>query len=106
MTPEALVASLEARGVTLVADGEHIRCRPKSALSAEDVENLRAHKPAILRTLRGGGTWNLACYACREQRFWRSIHGRVVCATCHPPAAPYLVVEWLEGCRSDERTAP
>lgn len=37
----------------------------------------------------------LACHACRERRFWRSVHGAVVCAACHPPAAEDLVVEWI-----------
>jgi hypothetical protein len=35
------------------------------------------------------------CFACRGFRFWRSIHGAVVCGICHPPAAPELVREWI-----------
>ncbi len=33
---------------------------------------------------------------CHGTRFWRSVHGVVLCGTCHPPAAPELVAEWLD----------
>jgi hypothetical protein len=36
------------------------------------------------------------CYACQGTRFWRSRHGPLVCATCHPPAVVDLVAEWIE----------
>jgi hypothetical protein len=46
------------------------------------------------------------CRACHETRYWISIHGVTVCGTCHPPAAPDLVTEWIEspdsGSRSEE----
>ena len=36
------------------------------------------------------------CRGCRETRFWRSVHGPVLCGRCHPPATPELVEEWLD----------
>ncbi|MBZ5639929.1 MAG: hypothetical protein LAO51_14375 [Acidobacteriia bacterium] len=36
------------------------------------------------------------CSSCGQGRFWRSIHGALVCGTCHPPAAPELVAEWID----------
>jgi putative DNA primase/helicase len=36
------------------------------------------------------------CYSCGSRRFWRKQAGELVCGTCHPPAAEYLVSEWLE----------
>lgn len=36
------------------------------------------------------------CPCCQSRRFWRSIHGKTVCAFCHPPAVPQLVAEWIE----------
>lgn len=33
------------------------------------------------------------CPCCRSDRFWESVHGATVCATCHPPADPALVVQ-------------
>lgn len=35
------------------------------------------------------------CFACRGWLFWRSVHGAVVCAACHPPASRELVREWI-----------
>ena len=96
MTAETLIADLRGRGVTLVPDGEYLRCRPKSALTPEDLEILKAHKAKVLATLRTEASPKLVCYACRERHFWRSIHGVVICGTCHPPASPDLVAEWLE----------
>jgi hypothetical protein len=36
-----------------------------------------------------------SCRACGRSRWWRSIHGVVVCAVCHPPATVDLVAAWL-----------
>ena len=46
------------------------------------------------------GTTNLTnppepCFTCQQVRFWRSIHGVMVCAACHPPTKPELVAEWI-----------
>jgi len=51
MTPAALLAELRRLGVTLVADGEGLRYRPRDAVPAELVSELRQHKPALLRLL-------------------------------------------------------
>ena len=107
MTAADLIADLRSRGVTLVADGERLRCRPRSALSDDDLSALRAHKSEVLARLRSRTKADLVCHACRERRFWRSVYGVVVCGTCHPPAAPDLVTEWIESADSDppaERT--
>jgi P4 family phage/plasmid primase-like protien len=37
-----------------------------------------------------------ACFACESTRFWKSVHGSVVCAMCHPPRNGALVAEWIE----------
>jgi hypothetical protein len=37
------------------------------------------------------------CPWCGRRKWWRSIYGVVVCGWCHPPAAPELVAEWLDG---------
>ncbi len=99
MTAAALVADLRARGVTLVADGNKLRCRPKSALSAVDLAALAELKPQIIAALQAPKTDTVAapivCYSCRSGRFWRSTSGVVICANCHPPAAPDLVSGWL-----------
>lgn len=35
------------------------------------------------------------CRTCGGRRFWRSIHGPIVCGQCHPPGSPALVEAWL-----------
>lgn len=44
---------------------------------------------------RNGGSEAGACSCCLTARFWESIHGAVVCGTCHPPADAALVRRWL-----------
>ena len=95
MSPERLVADLRARGVTLAVDGDLLRCRPRSALTVDDLATLRANKPAVLSFLRAEQVGRLVCHTCREQRFWLSVYGVVVCGVCHPPATERHVAEWL-----------
>ena len=98
MTADTLIAELRSRGVELVAEGDRLRCRPKSALTPADLEELRAHKAEVLARLSPDAdraATKVVCYCCRESRFWRSIHGQVVCGICHPPAHPDLVAEWI-----------
>ena len=91
-----LIADLRARGVTLVADGERLRCRPRSALREEDLDVLKASKLEILSLLKDGQERpRVICYSCKGSRFWLSIHGVVICGACHPPASPRLVVRWI-----------
>ena len=106
MTAAALIAGLRSRGVTLVAEGERLRCRPRSALSDDDLGALREHKPEILAQLRSQTKADLVCRACRERRWWLSIYGVVVCGVCHPPAAPRLVERWLADPESDAAPDP
>ena len=99
MTPGALIADLRSKGVTLIADGDRLRCRPRSALTSNDLAVLRSNKPAVLAELRAEthpATKKVICYACKTSSFWRSIHGPLVCGHCHPPASPKLVEEWIE----------
>jgi hypothetical protein len=46
-----LLATLQARGVTLEPRGDKLRLRPADRLSPEDLDRLRALKPAILALL-------------------------------------------------------
>ena len=99
MTADQVIADLRARGVVLVADGNWLRCRPRSALTEYDVATLREIKPAVLARLREervGSPAKVVCYACKTSRFWRSIHGPLVCGVCYPPMSPKLVKEWID----------
>lgn len=54
MTPaaRALFAQLRSRGVSLVADGDRLRCRPAAALTAALLAALTAHKTELLAHLQ------------------------------------------------------
>lgn len=53
MTAAILLAQLEAKGVTVEADGGRLRLRPASALTAQELEAARALKPDLLSLLKG-----------------------------------------------------
>ena len=101
MNAAILIADLQCRGVKLVADGERLRCRPRSTLTENDVAALRTHKAEVLARLRAPAKADLVCHACKERRFWLSIYGVVVCGVCHPPATPQRVERWLINPGSD-----
>lgn len=48
MRAEELLAELEALGVVVSLDHEHLRLRPKSRLTDDLIEDLRAHKAEIV----------------------------------------------------------
>lgn len=48
MKAEELLAQVEALGVVVSLDHEHLRLRPKSRLTPELIEDLRAHKVELL----------------------------------------------------------
>ena len=99
MTTAALIADLRSRGVTLVPDGDLLRCRPKSSLTEDDLVALSTNKPEVLRLLRKEeqkATLRIVCHSCRSRRFWRSTQSQVICAVCHPPAADHLIADWID----------
>ena len=51
MSPATLVETLRARGVTLEVHGDRLKVRPASAVTADEVETLRRHKPEVLSLL-------------------------------------------------------
>ncbi len=36
------------------------------------------------------------CHMCGSKTFWLSIHLRLICAECHPPADESLVKKWID----------
>lgn len=51
MTAARFLARLQAKGVSVRAEGDRLRLRPASALTADELEAARALKPALLRLL-------------------------------------------------------
>ena len=54
MSAAILVGELAARGIRLSVNGEAVRVEPASALTDEDRQAIRDHKPEILLILRSG----------------------------------------------------
>ena len=99
MTAVEVVSRLQARGLTLVADGDVLRCRPGSALTPEDLDTLKSMKAEVLAALRREVSPPLSpvrCFACRGSQFWRSVYGVVICGRCHPPADAQLIQAWMD----------
>jgi hypothetical protein len=74
-------------------EGQNRDLQPGAIITLVDHQGwkLLARVPDKVRRVDGG-----PCFACRSTRRWRSIYGAVICAECHPPAAPELVAEWIE----------
>ena len=56
-TAADLLAELTRRGIEMVAQGDRLRYRPKSAMTLDLADRLKRHKPDLLAILRmdGGG---------------------------------------------------
>src|SRR2546426_278753 len=56
MTAGALLRDLERHGLRLTPNGENLRVRgPKSAMTSQVLDRIRAHKLELLGLLRAGG---------------------------------------------------
>lgn len=79
----------------LAGGGERLKIvAPKGTMTDEIRQALGRYKEAILTLLRyrrAGG-----CTCCKSSQLWVSAYSVVICATCHPPAAPSLAAEWIE----------
>ena len=51
MSPDDVLHQLAERGVTLVAEGERLRARPREAITPDLRATLAAYKPDLLRLL-------------------------------------------------------
>ena len=68
-----------------------------SWLCVEYEEGIRWIREHLLRSRQAFAEQSKpeACQCCQTVRFWESIHGAVICGTCHPPVHSHLVVQWL-----------
>jgi hypothetical protein len=119
VTPTAatLLADLRRRGVELRPEGAGLRYRAPVGVMTEDVKaKVAAVKADVLALLEAEAdplvqtalalfegaaiaavepVLPRVCKTCGSARWWRSVHGPVICAVCHPPAADRLVAAWL-----------
>ncbi|REJ90643.1 MAG: hypothetical protein DWQ34_16930 [Planctomycetota bacterium] len=125
MSAGELLLDLGRLGIRLESDGERLRYFPRSAVTPDLIGRLKAHKgdllailarrdteaekpaerPAVATCAIDDATWDFVpvasvstpwCPVYRHPRAWRSIYGdHLICATCHPPATPEIVAEYL-----------
>ena len=62
----------------------------------ELVKSSSALSAVVRQSSNGTAPQPKRCYLCRSNRLWLKRSGDLVCARCHPPASPDLVVEWVE----------
>lgn len=99
MTAAQLLATLNARGVTVEAtpDG-NLRCTPSDILTPADVDMIRAHKPALRALLAGeDDVPSSPCGCCWRPLVWtpdwpRPGEGRWLCAYCPTVDRPVFEV--------------
>lgn len=104
----ALYRRLVGMGVRLEESGGRLRVEaPPGALTDEDRDAIRRHKPALLELIRIGDAPEVqhqpdrpgdeqagadrrgmawTCHACGYADWWRLDGGPWTCAICHPPA--------------------
>lgn len=84
-----ILAELSRRGVMVRVDGENLRLKPKAALDEKLLDQIRDHKPEILRALSGRPPLcgSPDCAGCYEVEPGKRIH---------PPQAS---AEWEERLR-------
>jgi len=105
---EAAVRAMEAYGLVETAHSTHSAATtPETSRSSAEYAELgqeagtdgahtrRAAQEPDLGAVEPGPEPRRPCYACGSIRFWRSVNGPWVCATCHPPGSEGLVQEWL-----------
>jgi hypothetical protein len=117
MTAAALLDSLRARRVELVAAGDRLRYRPVESVTADELEALRACKAELLALLRAeatgrndgwaGGVRSGPCGLCCSPLAWvqdwpMARDARWHCATCAAWPAPTLA-EVFATLTADER---
>lgn len=83
-----ILAELSRRGVLVQVDGEHLRLKPKAALDEKLLDQVRDHKPEILRalSLRPPLCGSPDCAGCYEAKPGKRIH---------PPQASVEWEQWL-----------
>ncbi len=97
MRLQGLLKEVACRGIALelAGGGECLKVvAPKGTITIEIRQALGRYKEAILSMMRYGLAGGCTC--CKDSQFWVSAYSVVICATCHLPADPSLVAEWIE----------
>lgn len=87
MTAQSLLEDLQARGITLRAEGDRLRFHPREVVGPQDLAALRAHKPELLALLRGAeepqASPAVICPWCRSPDLLNGASGGLWCPGCN-----------------------
>jgi hypothetical protein len=81
------------------ADGQEVRLKPGHPvdLPQDRARRLLGKVGKKVRVVPSRPRPAGACTCCGGTRFWLSVQDALICGTCHPPANPSLVREWIGG---------
>lgn len=99
MTTDEFLTDLKRQGFTLTPDGDCLRVSPGSRLTPELRQVIRERKQELLSLLAAKEIFFQhpgSCPTCRGKVWWVNVCHVRICATCHPPAADSLVLEWIK----------
>ena len=78
-----LLAEVQRRGVTLVAEADRLRFTPRDRLPAELVGRLKEHKAEVIAALRIKDEPR-PCALCGSAISWLTTSGATICPGCNP----------------------
>jgi hypothetical protein len=114
-----LLVEVSRLGIELVAHGDRLRYRPRTAVTPDLAERLRIHKGELLTILRDArapdgtnpGMWEDGMYppepcpACGGLLFWWNPLGDRRCVGCDPPVTAIRLLERAERLRQRDGSA-
>jgi hypothetical protein len=108
-----LLSDVARLGIHLEARGDVLRCHPRSAVTPELAERLKAAKAELLAWLSRPAVDDVAweeaeglepCPRCGGWQAWRTLAGNWRCLRCDPPTTARRVAEAVERIRQREST--
>ena len=98
-----ILTEVRRRGIRLVTNCDRLDYCPRSAMTAELVERIKANKAAILETIQTD--WDrdtipvMICPKCDGWQHWQSLEGTWHCARCDPPTVGLAWMKRVERAR-------
>ena len=92
-----LLEELAHVGIEIVADGDRLRYRPRSALTPDLTKRVKAYKMDLLAILRLNSSDDAvdteSCEKCKRLMFWWNPLGDRRCIMCDPPTTAIRLLE-------------
>jgi TubC N-terminal docking domain len=98
-----ILSEVRRRGIRLVANCGRLDYHPRSAMTADLVERIKANKAAILDVIQFD--WDrdtvevMICAKCDGWRHWQSLEGNWHCVRCKPPTKGLAWLKRVERAR-------